>query len=155
MTRRSRPHVVSALVLLASAIVLAVAAPGLAFAAGPDGQLIWAVHVSLAPTYFEPAETPGLITPFMIYYALHDALVKPMPGNPLAPSLAESWSVSPDGLAYEAHAREGDVPPGHGARLPQRLRAAGGGIGAWLDHGPRVLRPLRRAEAQAQVREDS
>jgi peptide/nickel transport system substrate-binding protein len=52
---------VSALVLLTSAIVLAVAAPGPAVAAGPDGQLIWAVHVSLAPTYFEPAETPGLI----------------------------------------------------------------------------------------------
>ena len=107
MTRRSRPHVVSALVLLASAVVLAVAAPGPAVAAGPDGQLIWAVHVSLAPTYFEPAETPGLITPFMIYYALHDALVKPMPGNPQAPSLAESWSVSPDGLAYEFVLRRG------------------------------------------------
>ena len=34
----------------------------------------------------------------MLIYALHDALVKPMPGNPLAPGLAESWSVSPDGL---------------------------------------------------------
>ena len=97
----------SALVLLASAIVLVAAAPGLAFAAGPDGQLTWAVHISLAPTYFEPAETPGLITPFMIYYALHDALVKPMPGNPQAPSLAESWSVSPDGLAYEFVLRRG------------------------------------------------
>ena len=54
--------------------MLAVAAPGPAVAAGPDGQLIWAVHVSLAPTYFEPAETPGLITPFMIYYAPYEEL---------------------------------------------------------------------------------
>jgi peptide/nickel transport system substrate-binding protein len=75
--------------------------------AAPEGQLTWAVHVSLAPTWFDPAETPGMITPFMFLYALHDALVKPMPGNPMAPSLAESWSASPDGLAYEFVLRKG------------------------------------------------
>ncbi len=75
--------------------------------------MIWAVHFSLAPTYFEPAETPGIITPFMVLYALHDALVKPMPGQPLTPSLAESWSVSPDGLVYEFVAAPG-------CSLPQR-----------------------------------
>src|SRR5262249_4620162 len=48
-----------------------------------------------------------IITPFMILYALHDAMVKPMPGNPLTPSLAESWSVSPDGLTYEFVLRKG------------------------------------------------
>ena len=63
--------------------------------------MTWAVHISLAPTYFDPAETPGLITPFMVLYALHDALVKPMPGNAMAPSLAESWSLSKDALAWE------------------------------------------------------
>jgi peptide/nickel transport system substrate-binding protein len=89
---------------------LAMAAAGPAGAAGPGapaGQMTWAVHISLAPTYFEPAEAHGIITPFMIYYALHDALVKPMPGNPMAPSLAESWTVSPDGLAYEFVLRRG------------------------------------------------
>jgi len=55
----------------------------------------------LAPTWFDPAETPGMITPFMVMYALHDAMVKPMPGNPLAPSLAESWTGSEDGLTYD------------------------------------------------------
>ena len=54
--------------------------------------MTWAVHISLAPTWFDPAETPGIGTPFMILYALHDALVKPMPGNAVAPSLAESWA---------------------------------------------------------------
>ena len=43
--------------------------------------MTWGVRVSLAPTWLDPAETPGLITPFMILYAVHDALVKPMPGN--------------------------------------------------------------------------
>src|SRR2546426_1186457 len=75
--------------------------------AGPDAQMTWAVHVSLAPTWFDPAETPGVITPFMFLYALHDALVKPMPGNPMAPSLAESWSASRDGLTYEFALRKG------------------------------------------------
>jgi len=41
----------------------------------PSGQMTWAVHFSLAPTFFDPAETPGLITPFLVLYALHDALV--------------------------------------------------------------------------------
>jgi len=69
--------------------------------------MTWAVHVSLAPTWLDPAETPGLITPFMILYALHDGLVKPMPGNPMAPSLAESWKASPDGLTYTFALRRG------------------------------------------------
>ncbi|HEV2055650.1 MAG TPA: ABC transporter substrate-binding protein, partial [Methylomirabilota bacterium] len=69
--------------------------------------MTWAVHVSLAPTWFDPAETPGIITPFMVLYALHDALVKPMPGNAMAPSLAESWTMSKDGLTYEFALRKG------------------------------------------------
>src|SRR5271165_1458926 len=42
-----------------------------------------------------------LITPFMILYALHDALVKPMPGQPLAACLAESFSPAEDGRSYD------------------------------------------------------
>jgi peptide/nickel transport system substrate-binding protein len=80
---------------------------GSAGAVQPDGQLTWAVHFTLAPTLFEPAETPGLITPFMILYALHDAMLKPMPGNSMAPSLAESWNTSSDGLVYEFVLRNG------------------------------------------------
>jgi peptide/nickel transport system substrate-binding protein len=87
-------------------LALALIAPARAIAA-PEGQLTWAVHFSLAPTFFDPAETSGLITPFMLLYALHDALVKPMPGKAMAPSLAESWSVSPDGLVYEFVLRKG------------------------------------------------
>src|SRR5947199_1376920 len=83
---------------------LLVAAPA---AAAPDGDVTWAVHISLAPTWFDTAETPSVITPFMMLYALHDAVVKPMPGNPLAPSLAESWTVSKDGLVYEFVPRKG------------------------------------------------
>ena len=71
------------------ALVLAIGAGGVARAGSPQGQLTWGVHVTLAPTWFDPAETPGIVTPFMVLYALHDGLMKAMPGQPLAPSLAE------------------------------------------------------------------
>ena len=79
--------------------LVVVAAP--ARAEAPVGQLTWGVPVSLPPAWFDPADATGILIPFMVYYALHDALVKPMPGNPMSPCLAESWSVSPDGLVYE------------------------------------------------------
>ena len=91
------------ILLIVLAVVLAAGSAG----AAPEGDVTWAVHVSLAPTWFDPAETPSVITPFMMLYALHDAVVKPMPGEPVSPSLAESWTVSKDGLAYEFVLRKG------------------------------------------------
>jgi len=95
---------IGSVALVLSLLVAAGARPA---AAAPDGQITWGIHVSLAPTWFDPAETTGIVTPFMVMYALHDAMVKPLPGNPLTPSLAESWTVSPDGLAYEFVLRKG------------------------------------------------
>ncbi len=97
----------SALLGLVIFVVAGLLAVTPARAAGPEGQITWGVHISLAPTWFDPAETPGIITPFMILYALHDAVVKPMPNNPLAPSLAESWSASPDGRVFDLVLRKG------------------------------------------------
>jgi len=99
MSRRAR-------CLMVWVLALTLIAPTLASAA-PEGQLTTAVHFTPAPTLFEPAETPGLVSPFMFLYALHDALVKPMPDKSMAPSLAESWSTSPDGLVYEFVLRQG------------------------------------------------
>ena len=95
--------------LALAALGLTAGMPSISQAAGPSGQLAWAAHVSLAPTWFDPAETSGIITPFMVLYALHDAMVKPMPGQPLAPSLAESWTAAEDGLSYEFVLRKGAV----------------------------------------------
>ena len=67
----------------------------------------WALYVTLAPQWFDPAEVQGQITPFWVLYAMHDALVKPMPGNLMTPSLAESWTVSADQRVYEFKLREG------------------------------------------------
>lgn len=73
----------------------------------PRGQMTWALHFNIVPTFFDPAETPALATPYAFLYALHDALVKPMPDNPMAPSLATAWQESPDGLAYDFQLRQG------------------------------------------------
>lgn len=67
----------------------------------PAGELGYAMHVTLAPAWFDPAELPAQITPFGILYALHDALVRPLPGERMGNALAESWSESPDGRTYE------------------------------------------------------
>jgi len=82
-------------------VALSITLGASAVIAAPEGQMTWAVDISLAPAWFDPAETSGIITPWMVLYALHDAMVKPMPGKAMAPSLAESWSVTPDGLVYE------------------------------------------------------
>ena len=75
--------------------------------AKPEGEMRWALYVTLAPAWFDPAEVVGVLTPFWVLTAMHDALVKPMPGNLLTPSLAESWKMSPDGRVYEFKLREG------------------------------------------------
>jgi peptide/nickel transport system substrate-binding protein len=88
--------------------LLAAGAAGDAHAqAKPEGEMRWALYVTLSPTWFDPGEVSGQITPFWVLYALHDALVKPMPGNLMTPSLAEAWTVSQDQKTYEFKLREG------------------------------------------------
>ena len=96
----ARARVLSLLFLL----LFAMAAP---VAAAPEGTLTWGLHVTLASRWLDPAETEALITPFMVLYAIHDALVKPMPAGDKTPSLAESWTASKDGLTYEFVLRKG------------------------------------------------
>lgn len=75
-------------------------------AAAPTGTLTVGVHVSLPPAWFDPAETTGLITPFMLLYALHDGLVKAMPAGLQTPSLAETWSAAKDGMSFDFDIRK-------------------------------------------------
>jgi peptide/nickel transport system substrate-binding protein len=71
------------------------------------GEMRWALHVTLAARWLDPAETEAFSTPFMVMYALHDAMVKPMPGGLMTPSLAESWTESKDHLSYTFVLRKG------------------------------------------------
>jgi peptide/nickel transport system substrate-binding protein len=93
------------LVLACLVVCLGLAADGAA-QAKPDGEMRWALYITISPNWFDPGEVVGQLTPFWILYALHDALVKPMPGNLATPSLAESWTLSPDGRTYDFKLRE-------------------------------------------------
>jgi peptide/nickel transport system substrate-binding protein len=84
--------------VIALLLIPALRAPA---AAAPEGTLTWGLHVTLATKWLDPSDTEAFINPFMVLYAVHDALVKPMPGGENTPSLAESWTVSRDGLVYE------------------------------------------------------
>jgi peptide/nickel transport system substrate-binding protein len=78
-----------------------------ALAAPEPGTMVLGLHVTLVSRWLDPGETEALITPFMVLYALHDALVKPMPAGISTPSLAESFTTSKDGLTYEFVIRKG------------------------------------------------
>jgi hypothetical protein len=47
----------------------------------PEGEMRWTLYVTLPPVWFDPGEVVGAITPFWVLYAMHDALVKAMPGK--------------------------------------------------------------------------
>jgi peptide/nickel transport system substrate-binding protein len=92
--------------LLALLLTLGVAGEALA-QAPPTGEVVMAYHVTIAPGWFDPSSAPPQITPFGLLYAIHDAVVRPLPGKKIAPSLAESWTESADGRVYEFKLRRG------------------------------------------------
>src|SRR5262245_26017354 len=91
---------------LVAALLLLSSAEGAA-AQTPAGEVTVSFHVTLAPSWFDPSSAPPQITPFGVLYAVHDALVRPLPGQKMGPSLAESWTESPNGLTYEFKLRRG------------------------------------------------
>ena len=95
----------TSLALTLAALVL-ISARGSA-GAQPQGQVTYAMHVTIAAAWFDPADNTGIATPFMVQEAIHDAVAKPMPGNGMTPSLAESWTESADGLTYDFVLRKG------------------------------------------------
>ncbi len=103
MPRLARLMVVAS--LLVTTLVLG--GPPPSAAQTPAGEVTVSFHVTLAPSWFDPSTAPPQITPFGVLYAIHDALVRPLPGQKMAASLAESWTESPDGLVYEFKLRRG------------------------------------------------
>ena len=101
--RRSLRRLVAA---LASAVLLLAAARGARRNRRPARSSSPGTSRS-RPSWFDPSTAPPQITPFGMLYALHDALVRPLPGQKMGASLAESWTESPDGLRYEFKLRRG------------------------------------------------
>jgi peptide/nickel transport system substrate-binding protein len=93
--------------LLALIAVAALAAATPAAAAPPADTLVFGMHFSPVTRWLDPGEGESVITAFLLYYALHDGLVKPLPGAPTAPSLAESWAAARDGLSVDFTLRPG------------------------------------------------
>src|SRR5260370_32242564 len=89
---------------MASSLMAALSDPSFA---SPSGTMTIAVHVSIAPAWFDPGETGGYVTAYMLTYGLHDALVKAMPGGLETPCLATSHNASKDGLTHEFVLRDG------------------------------------------------
>ena len=54
------------------------------------------ISASISPSWFDPGENPPQVTPYNFRYAMHDAMVKHMPGQLFAPCLAESYEIPPD-----------------------------------------------------------
>ena len=105
-SRRSLAWLRVSLTLLTVA-VLSLAMTRWAAAQPAPGEVVIAWHVTIAPSWFDPSTAPPQITPFGMLYALHDALVRPLPGQKMGNALAESWTESPDGLRYEFKLRRG------------------------------------------------
>jgi peptide/nickel transport system substrate-binding protein len=96
----SRPVRRLVLVLLALVVVALLETVPHA-AAAPEGTLTIAMHFTPVTRWLDPAEGESTITPYLLLYVLHDALLKPMPGVGSGPSLAESWSMSKDMLGAD------------------------------------------------------
>ena len=104
-SRRLRAAFIASLLLAAS--LVSAGAASAADGPSPAGRAVMAWHVTIAPSWFDPSTAPAQITPFGMLYAIHDAMVRPYPGQKMGPSLAESWQESEDGLTYEFKLRAG------------------------------------------------
>jgi len=93
----NRSHRIASVLLILTLCVVGQAAAQPA----PSGEVVMAWHVTLAPGWLDPSTAPAQITPFGMLYAVHDALVRPLPGQKVGNSLAESWKESADGRSYE------------------------------------------------------
>src|SRR5207247_1336654 len=134
-------------------------APGRAAAAGagPDGQMVWAAHITLAPRWLDPGETESAITPFRGLYAIHDALVKPMPAGLTAPRLADAWSARPGGPRYGSVRRQAARLPNGDPATSEDVRCSfewyGGGAAKLLKDKVREVQVVDARRVRFQLKE--
>lgn len=71
------------------------------------GEYKYAFNVAYSPSFVDPQEYPAAATPFVAGFAIHDALVRHLPGHPFAPSLASSYEIAKDFKSATFTLREG------------------------------------------------
>jgi peptide/nickel transport system substrate-binding protein len=69
--------------------------------------MVQAWNTSLSNAWTDPQENPPQVTPYNFQYAIHDALVRHMPGKQFAPSLAESYDIAKDFKSATFKLRQG------------------------------------------------
>src|SRR5437879_12224587 len=113
--------------IVVTAALLALLSTGVAtVGAEPSGTITWGVHVTLATRWLDTEETDAEITPFMVLYALHDALVKPMPGGLVgATGAAGHASTRIEPYATGRGVNSYGSPPGEREPLPAASRREG------------------------------
>lgn len=87
---------------MVAVLVLALIGPS----AGAPGEPIVLRIDAAAPAQIDPAKSTDFVSS-VLFFNLYDTLVAAGPGGKLVPSVAESWTVSPDGLAYTFRIRKG------------------------------------------------
>ena len=66
--KSTRSLALACLLLFGAGLVDSTAAQG-----KPEGEMRWAMYVTLAPAWFDPGESViGVLTPFWILYAMHE-----------------------------------------------------------------------------------
>jgi peptide/nickel transport system substrate-binding protein len=119
--------------VLLALLVIALAAAGMPAAAqAPRDRFVFAL--SGGPDTLDPQLTSATLA-FQVNKSLYDTLVEPDDEGKLVPALAESWTVSPDGLTWTFRLRAG-VKFHHGKTLDA------GDVKATLE---RILDPATRS----------
>jgi peptide/nickel transport system substrate-binding protein len=75
--------------------------------ASPSGVLKQALHWNISADDLDPAYGYQGVGSKLPLYLFHDCLVKAMPEGLYTPSLAESWTISPDAKVFEFKLRKG------------------------------------------------
>jgi peptide/nickel transport system substrate-binding protein len=73
----------------------------------PEGSYTYGFNTAFSPAWMDPQEYPAQATPYLVGFAVHDALVRHLPGRPLSPALAEWYEVADDFRSATFRLREG------------------------------------------------
>jgi peptide/nickel transport system substrate-binding protein len=75
--------------------------------AAPQGVVKEAIHWNISADELDPSSGFLGLSQHLTLYLFHDSLVKIMPEGIYSPSLAESWTISPDAKVFEFRLRKG------------------------------------------------